>query len=279
MASVVVACACLSPLQAREARVVSQSAGTDELLIALATPGQIAALSHIASDAAFSAVAGEAKAYPHLDRNDDAEGILKHRPTLVLFADYSRIELVEQVRRAGIEVMIFDEYARLEDAFENLRRLAHAIGAGAAARAEAVIADCRARVSDLQLRLDGCAPARVIAPSTYGVIPGSETTFQDMCDHACAENLAATLGGLQGHAPPPVERMLTWPVDRVVLSGESIEDALAVFRELPPYSLMPAVREGRAVLIEPWQLSCVSHYRVRAYETLARALHPARFDR
>ncbi len=258
--------------------MVSQTVGADELLLAVAAPEQIAALSHIASDAAFSAVAGEAKAYPHLARNGDAEGILKHRPTLVLFADYSRVELIEQVRRAGIEVMIFDQYATLEDAFENLRKLARAIDSGAVARADAIIADCRARVSNLQLRLAGCAPARVIAPSTYGVIPGSGTTFQDLCDHACAENLAASLGRLKGHTAPPAERMLVWPIERVVLIGESLEAALEVFRGLPPYSLMSAVREGRAVLIEPWQISCVSHHRVRAYETLAKALHPERFE-
>jgi iron complex transport system substrate-binding protein len=33
-----------------EVRVVSQSVGTDELLLALAEPGQIAALSHLAND-------------------------------------------------------------------------------------------------------------------------------------------------------------------------------------------------------------------------------------
>lgn len=263
---------------AREARVVSQTVGSDELLLAIADRGQIAALSHLAADAAFSAVAREAQGHPRLDRSDDAEGILKFAPTLVLFADYSRLELVEQVRRAGVSILVFDRYATLEDAFGNLRTLARALGAGARARAEAVIADCRQRVTDLRLRLEGCQPVRVIAPSTYGVIPGDNTTFQDLCAHAGAENLAVTRADLNGHAPPPVERMLTWPVDKVVLAGASLEGALAVYRRVPPYSHMSAVREGRAVLIEPWQLSCVTHFRVQAYERLARELHPDRFE-
>lgn len=256
-------------------RVVSQTVGSDELLLALAAPGQIAALSHIARETVFSAVAAEALKYPHISAAGDAEAILKFDPTLVLFADYSRAELVEQVRRAGVAVLIFDRYKTLEDAYANLRTLAAALSAEA--RAEVVIADCEARVRTLRERLRGVRPVRVIAPSTYGVIPGGETTFQDLCDYAAAENLAATLGRLRGHEPPPNEQMLTWPIERVVLAGAALEDELAIFRKLPPYQFLSAVREGRAVLIEPWQLSCVSHHRVNAYERLARVLHPEVF--
>ncbi|RME71798.1 MAG: ABC transporter substrate-binding protein [Verrucomicrobia bacterium] len=259
-------------------RVVSQTVGTDELLLALADPEQIAALSHLAGDPNFSAVGAEAAPYPKLDRNADAEGILKYHPTLVLFADYSRLELVEQVRRTGVTVIVFDRYHTLEDAFHNLRVLGRALGPAAEARAEKIIADSQAIVDDLARRLEGAPRPRVIAPSTYGVIPGAQTTFQNLCDHAGAENLAATRAGLVGHQPPPVEQMLAWPIDYLVVAGDSLEQALAPYRELPPYAFMPALREGRAVLLEPWQLSCVTHHRVRGYLTLARALHPERFE-
>jgi iron complex transport system substrate-binding protein len=132
-------------------------------------------------------------------------------------------------------------------------------------------------VAKLRERLQGVKPVRVIAPSAYGVIPGDDSTFQDMCDHAGAENLAFTLGGLHGHAAPPNEQMLTWPIDRLVITGASVEDALATFRKISPYQYMPAVREGRAVLIKPYLISSVTHYRVEGYEQLARALHPERF--
>lgn len=258
--------------EAREARVVSQMVGSDEMLIALAGPGQIAALSHIADEAVYSAVAEEARAYPKLALHGDAEGILKFHPTLVLFADYSRAELVAQVRRAGVEVMIFDRYKTLEDSYANLRSLAKALGAED--RAERIIADCEGRVARLRERLKGVKPVRVIAPSTYGVIPGDDTTFQDLCDYAGAENLAKTLGHLVGHTEPPGEQMLTWPVDFVVVAGKKAASALAPFEDLPPYKFMAAVREKRVALLEPYQLSCVTHYRVNGYERLARELHP-----
>ena len=258
-------------------RVVSQTVGSDELLLALAEPSQVAALSELADNSNYSAVASQAAAFPRIPANGDAESILRHRPTLVLCADYSRTELVTQLRRAGVPVMVFDRYATLDDAFANLRRLARELGPAAEKRAEALIAEGQARVQRLKTALAGVTPKRVIAPSTYGVMAGDGTTFQDLCDYAGAINLGATLGGLHGHVPPPSESMLTWPIDAVVLSGRDLTAALAVFKKLPPYAYLPAVREGRAVRLQSYQLSSVSHYRIDGYEQLARALHPEAF--
>ncbi|MDR1010314.1 MAG: ABC transporter substrate-binding protein [Opitutaceae bacterium] len=260
-----------------QTRVVSQTVGNDELLLAVAAPGQIAALSHLSRDPEFAADTGRATAFPNLPKNATAETILSFSPTLVLFTDYSRPELVEQVRRAGVRVVIIDRYFSLEDAFANLRLIARELGPEAETRAETVIAGCLRRVAALREKLAGATPVRVIAPSTYGLIPGDQSTFQDLCDHAAAENLAATLGHLHGHQPPPSEKMLTWPVDKVVLVGTNAAAALAPFKKLPPYQYMSAVRESRVALLAPWQISCVSHLRVDAYERLARELHPELF--
>lgn len=257
-------------------RVVSQFVGGDELLLALAAPDQIAALSHLARTPEFSAVAEAARAFPQIEKGD-AESVLKFDPTLVLCADYSRGELVEAIKRSGVRVIVFDRYHTLEDAYANLRLLGGELGPAALGRAERIIADCQARARTLREKLRGAKGVRVIAPSTYGVVGGAETTFQDLCDHAGAVNLAATLGGLRGHQPPPSERMLTWPIDRVVLAGDDVASALKPFLTLSPYQFMPAVKERRVALIAPYMLSSVTHHRIEAYECLARALHPELF--
>lgn len=259
-----------------EVRVVSQTAGTDELLLALAEPAQVAALSHIATAPEYSAVAREAAAFPRLSPGD-SETILKFRPTLVLFADYSRAELVAQVRRTGVRVIVFDRYATLADVYANLRTLGRELGREE--RAEALIAACEARMAALAKRLEGVKPVRVVNASTYGLLSGAGTTFQDLCDHAGAENLAATLGGLRGVAPEPSEKMLAWPIDAVVLGGEgTAEEALAPLRAALPYRHIGAVREGRAVVLPSALLASVTHHRIEAYERLARGLHPEAFE-
>ena len=264
------------PLQAAPVRVVSQTVGSDELLLALAEPAQIAALSHLSRETAFSAVAREALAYPKLQLGD-AETVLQHHPTLMLAADYSRIELVAQVRRAGVKVLVFNRYATLEDAFANLRELAAELGGNAPGRAEAIVADCTSRMTGLRERLRNVKLVRVIAPSTYGVIAGAQTTFDDICAHAGAVNLAATLGGIRGHEAAPNEKLLTWPVDRVVVDGADDNAALAPYLTLVPYQFLPAVRERRLARLESYMMSSVSHHRVEACEMLARALHPEVF--
>ncbi len=252
-------------------RVVSQSVGTDELLLALAEPGQVAALSHLARDPQFSAVAAEAAAFPLLT-SGDAETILRHRPTLVLFTDFSRAELVAQVRRAGVRIWTFDRYASLADAHAALRALAAELGGEAPARAEGLIAAGEARVAALERRLAGRARVAALAPTTYGVLAGRNTTFDDLCARAGADNLARTLGKLEGFARLPTEAMLAWPVDVFVVGGESGE-----FHQVTPYPQMMARRKIRVVRLKPWMLGCVSHRRVDAYEALARELHPKAF--
>jgi len=270
-------CWCAQGGEVSAVRVISQTVGTDELLLAVADPSQVAALSHLARKPEFSAVAEEAEKYPQLAQNCDLEGALKYNPTLLLCADYSRVEIVSQARRAGLKVIVFSRYRTMEDAYTNLRLIARELGPDAEVRAERVIADCERRIDVLRERLQGVKLVRVIAPSNYGVIPGDDSTFQDLCDHAGAENLAATLGKLHGHQAPPTEQMLTWPIDRLVVPGNVVEDALAPFRSIPPYAYMASLKENRAVLLKHYQLSCVSHLRIEGYELLARELHPERF--
>lgn len=263
------------PLRAASVHVVSQTVGTDELLLAIARPAEIAALSSLAADPEYSAVSAAARAYPALAPDGDAESILRYGPTLVLCADYTRPELLKQLRRANVRILVFTHYATLQDVYANLRRLGAAIGH--ADRAERVIASCQARVAALSDRLRNVRPVRVLAPSTYDIIPGAHTTFEDLCEHAGAENVAATVGHLEGNAAQPSEAMLGWPVDRVVLGGDDAAAALAPYRKLPPYAFMPAIREGRVVLLPPWVLGCVSQWRIEGYERLARKLHPEAF--
>ena len=150
---------------ASEVRVVSQSVGTDELLLALADPEQIAALSHLARDPQFSAVSREAEGFTLLTRGD-AETILRHRPTLVLLTNYSRAELVAQVKRAGVRTWTFDRYATLADAHGALRALATELGGEAPARAERLVAAGEARmreayaITDKQERTAAVAAAK-----------------------------------------------------------------------------------------------------------------------
>ena len=267
--------AALPLLAARPQRVVSQSVGTDELLLALADPSQIAALSHIGRDARFSAAATEARAFPAL-KDSDAESVLRFRPDLVLAASFTRPETLALLRRAGVRLVVLDRFDTLEDVYASLRLLGRELGQEA--RAEALIAQCRTRVQALAERLRGVRPVRVLTAGAYPFTAGSGTTFQDLCDHAGAINVAAE-AGLKGHAPTPSEKLLTWNAEVLVISGDRPDgsDARARLAEIPHYRVLPAFRASRFVVIPGALMSSVSHRRIDAYELLAKALHPERF--
>ena len=254
-------------------RVVSQTVGTDDLLIALAAPGQIAALSHLARDARYSPAVKEGMRFPCL-RTGEAEDVLRFRPDLVLVASYTQAETVALLRRAKVEVLLVDHFDTLEDLFANARRIGQAMDRQD--RAEQLIREWRARVQVLAERLKGRKPVRVLAVGFYPFTAGSGTTFQDICDHAGALNVAAEQG-LKGHAPTPNEKLLGWPVDVLVAPSEPGLDLQARLRDLAPYKFMPAFRQGHVVALPGALMASTSQARLDAYERLARALHPEAF--
>jgi iron complex transport system substrate-binding protein len=254
-------------------RVVSQTVGTDDLLMAIADPAQIAALSHLARDPKFSPTAKAAKAYPCL-RNGQAEDILRFRPDLVLVAVWTQAETVALLRRAKVELVALDHVETLADLFGNARRIGKALGREA--RAEALIRSWQARVLELDRRLKGVKPVRVLAVGFFPFTAGAGTTFQDLCDHAGAVNVAAE-AGLRGHAPTPNEKALAWKVDLLIAPGEEGVDVLAQLRQLAPYRYMEAFRQGRVLLMPGALLATTGQTRLDAYEWLARVLHPEAF--
>lgn len=254
-------------------RVVSQAVGTDDLLLALAEPGQIAALSHLAQDERYAPSFQEAKRYPAL-RNSSAEDILRFKPDLVLVTSYSPPESVVLLKRSGVRVHLVERFERLEDVYASLRRLGEVLGRSA--QAEELIRTCQRRETELARRLQGVKPVRVMAAGIYPFASGADTSFQDICDHAGALNVAAE-AGLKGIVPMPGEKPLTWRAEVLIGPQERGETLAAQLRELSPYKFMPALRQGRVVPIPGALFAATSHRRIETYEWVARALHPERF--
>ena len=254
-------------------RVVSQAVGTDDLLMDLAEPSQIAALSNLGQDERYAPSFREAKRYQAL-RNSSAEDILRFRPDLVLVTSYSPPESIVLLRRAGVKVFVLAQYERLEDVYASLRKLGELLGRSA--KAEDVIRACQARVKVLAQKLQGVKPVRVMAAGIYPFASGADTSFQDICEHTGALNVAAE-AGLKGHVPMPAEKALTWKPDVLIGPQDQGENLIAQLRDLPPYKFMPALRQGRVVPIPGALLATTSHRRIETYEWVARALHPERF--
>jgi iron complex transport system substrate-binding protein len=259
-------------------RVVSQAIGTDDILLALADPSQIAALSHLARDPALAPDAANAVRYPAL-KGSSAEDVLRFRPDLVLLTSFSSPETVAILKKSRVKLFILEKFETLDDVYASLRQLGDLLEKRQ--KAEALIESCRARVGSLAETMKGVKRVRVISAGAWQFISGSNTSFQDICDHAGAINVAAE-AGIDGIAPLPSEKLLTWKIDALVGPTERRPNGSAAaltdrLKDVIPYRFLDAYKQGRVIEIPVALFMSTSHHRIAAFEVLARALHPERF--
>lgn len=107
-------------------RVVSFNLCTDQLVVALADPEQIAGLSPYAADSALSVVADKARAFRKLDWQ--AESAIPLSPDLVLIGPWDRPATQRMFRRLGLHVETFDLVSGLAEAKREIVRMAHLLG-------------------------------------------------------------------------------------------------------------------------------------------------------
>ena len=115
-------------------RIISQTLGTDEILLAICAPQRLVALSILVDDTDYSNVTAQA----HLVKaraNADAEQILALDPDVIFVASYSKAELIELLQAARAPVFRFTHFDRLEDIKANIRTIGYAVGEDANADA------------------------------------------------------------------------------------------------------------------------------------------------
>jgi iron complex transport system substrate-binding protein len=196
-------------------RIVSINLCADELLVALADPGQVAALSVTATDPRLSYVAEAAKAYRH--DAAEAETVVELDPDLVLAGRFTKRATRDMLAALGYRVVLLDPARSIDESIAQIRRIAELVGhpergAALAARIEAARANAAA----------AAARARPTAAvyQRRGYVTGSGTLTGDLLDTVGFANagggLAGTLGGFV-----PLERLVATPPDFLVVTSFS----------------------------------------------------------
>jgi iron complex transport system substrate-binding protein len=191
-------------------RIVSFNLCADQLVLALADPGQIVGLSPYAADPTLSVVADKARAFPRLDWQ--AESTLALAPDLVLVGPNDRSATRRMLAKQGVRVVEVDLVSDLDAARRQIEELAGLVGhperaAGLAGAFDAARGRLEA-VRDTRART-----ALVVERGGYTQGPAS---------------LAAALAAQAGFVPPPnapsgyggflpMERLLTLRPDVLFL--------------------------------------------------------------
>ena len=135
-------------------RVMSLNVCTDQLVLALAEPGQILSLSELADDPDLSFHSAAAAAYAK--NRGLAEEVFLVRPDVVVTGTYSLHNTTQLLRHIGTRVETFDYAQTLDSVPGAVRRMGGILGQ--TVRAETIAADYEAELAALSSQPAADAP-------------------------------------------------------------------------------------------------------------------------
>lgn len=211
------------------ARVVSLNLCLDQLVLAVAAPGQVAAVSDVAQDPHLSAQWRAARAVPAVRAR--VEEILALRPDLVFLDVFAPVHIVALLKRAGVRVAQFPEAATFDDGMARVRAIAAALGR--ADRGATLAEEMQRRQAAIVDRPGDRRPLAAVWQAN-GFTVGVGTVQDDLLRRAGFRNLAAerSAGPFE---PLPLEALVRAAPDLLILDGAtsdrpSLAEALMTHR-------------------------------------------------
>lgn len=229
---------CVSALaaEAKPQRVVSINLCADQLLVALADPGQIAALSPLSRDRHLSFVAEQARTM-RVHRGT-AEDLVKVGADLVLIGPYDNRYLRAFIAEKGVPVLTLGHWTSLAQGRDEIRKLADALGTPE--RGAELIAAIDKALADTK----DIAPQErsVVMLHRRGYVSGSDGITAEIATHTGLKDAAPALGLAQGGFVP-LEQLVAAHPDFVVVSdaqGDAEDQGTALLQHPALRALYPA---------------------------------------
>lgn len=246
-------------------RVVSFNLCADQLVLALADPSQIAALSPYAADPTLSVMAKEAEKYPRLAWQ--AESVMPLNPDLVLIGSWDRAVTRRLLTALKFKIAELDVVLDIDAVRAQIRQVADLLGHPE--RGARLVADLDAARARLMARPPPTATTALVV-ERGGFTAGTDTL------------VAALLADAGLHAPPgapasiggyvPLERLLVLKPDVIVFKerlGEARDQGALYLTHPALRALYPPERQ--IILPERYTL-CGGPALVAAYDYLAAAM-------
>jgi iron complex transport system substrate-binding protein len=254
-------------------RIVSTYLGADEVLAALVARERVVGVSAYVDDPAASNCRD---AYPGTTRlHADPEAIIALAPDLVCLAGFTAPDALRLVVGAGLPVVRWSRFDSFADVMSEIRLLGAAVGAEA--HAEVLAGRIEALLAELERRLAGARPVRVLYydPPTYTM--GGGTLVGEILVRAGGTNVVDELG-IVGPGQIGIETVLALEPEVIIMPNYA--DNTSTLRALGGDAIwrqVPAVRAGRVHEIPGAWIATVSHHAAQGLARVARVLHPERF--
>ena len=194
-------------------RIVSINLCTDQLLLMLAQPDQIASISHLALEPHSSYMASKATGFYVNHMN--TEELLMLQSDLILASNFSDRSVVSLLRSLGYQVELFKTPESLEDIRTNITRMGKLVGNSR--KAELLIQEMDRRIEIVQAKKQGPRP-RALFYQPRGYTSGIGTLQDLALKLAGWRNLSAELG-IMGYGSIDLESVILAEPDRIFTSS------------------------------------------------------------
>ena len=254
-----------APRESRDARIVSTNPCADAILMEIAPPGRIAAISHYSQNPQASSIdLAVARRFPATAGT--AEEVIALAPDLVIFGSFEPAASRAAFARAGIRTLPVGVPATLAEARDQVTQIADAIGEPA--RGRALVARIDAAAADAAPPA-GQAPVSALLWHGGGLASGGGTLDDELLRRTGFRNAAADYG-LHFTSYLPLEQVVARP-PRVMLtpppgSGMGDEGRLRRMRQR-------AIAQSGTTIEAPFpeRLSwCAGPVAIRALQRLAQ---------
>jgi cobalamin transport system substrate-binding protein len=253
-------------------RVVSLAPNLTEIVFALGDG------NHLAGDTDFCDYPAEALQKPHVGGpvNPNMEVIVSLRPDLVLATkSINRRETVNALDHIGLPVYVTDPHS-VEEMVESVEHLGSALGVEKSA---AILAeDLRGRLSDLDRRLEGAAPRRVlfVVWTDPLISVGRDTFIADALRRAGGRSVVDTKAEWPHVSMEEIVRLQPEVLVFASAHAEGTQRDIDDLRTRPGWKNLAAMQKGNIVVVSD-AINRPAPRMVDAVERLARALHPEAF--
>jgi iron complex transport system substrate-binding protein len=194
-------------------RIVSMNPCVDTILMEVAAPHQIAAISHYSQDARATSVPLEwAMRYPIV--SGAAEDVIAAQPDLVIAGPHVSIQTIAALKRLGIPLMQLSVAETVDESKAQISDIAKRIGKvrqGVALNARIDKAIANAHTNS--------PPISALIWQGSGLVPGKGTLADELLARSGFRNLSSTLG-LEKWDILPIEGLLSGP-PAVLMAGQA----------------------------------------------------------
>ena len=245
-------------------RVVTVNLCLDQIALRLAAPGQLVAVSYLATDPRLSVMAEQARRLPTVRAS--AEAILALQPDLVIVGKDQLGVVKHLLRRAGVPLLELPFASSLDGAETLVGEMGKALGREDAARA--LVDDMQAKRRALATPEQPVGVAAVLGANR--ATAGSGSLMDELLRLAGWRNLAADLG-IHAYGRLPLEAVLAGRPDLLVLDGAANDNPSRATEFIDHHALVALAGRARLASVPLRQTICAGPDNLEVARRLAEA--------